>query len=141
MDAGEPVTVVRPTDRIESEQTRGMTREQAIAVPGMWAGLVRMGVAVEGGPGLAMGTQIGFAVSGGLTPIVASAVAGAEGTNWLAVAVVVSIACLISGAAALTAKETKDLSLDGIDELHTTRTEAAELARLDRPTSPAGTAR
>jgi MFS family permease len=91
--------------------------------------------------GLAMGTQIGFAVSGGLTPIVASAVAGAEGTNWLAVAIVVSIACLISGTAALTAKETKDLSLDGIDALHTTRTEAAELARLDRTTTPAGTAR
>lgn len=91
--------------------------------------------------GLAMGTQIGFAVSGGLTPIVASAVAGAEGTNWLAVAIVVSIACLISGTAALTAKETKDLSLDGIDALHTTRTEAAELARLDRTTTPAGTTR
>ena len=65
--------------------------------------------------------------------------AGAEGTNWLAVAVVVSIACLISGAAALTAKETKDLTLAGIDELHTTRTEAAELARLDRSTTTAGT--
>ncbi|HEY4614207.1 MAG TPA: MFS transporter [Citricoccus sp.] len=85
--------------------------------------------------GLAMGTQIGFAVSGGLTPVVASAVAGAEGTNWLAVAIVVSIACLISGGAALTAKETKDLTLAGIDELHTTRTEAAELDRLDRSPS------
>ncbi len=91
--------------------------------------------------GLAMGTQIGFAVSGGLTPIVASAVAGAEGTNWLAVAIVVSIACLISGAAALTAKETKDLTLAGIDELHTSRTEAAELALLDRSPSSAGTSR
>ncbi|MGD6978267.1 MULTISPECIES: MFS transporter [Citricoccus] len=91
--------------------------------------------------GLAMGTQIGFAISGGLTPIVASAVAGAEGTNWLAVAIVVSVACAISAAAALTAKETKDLTLDGIDELHTTRTEAAELARLDRTATPAGSAR
>jgi MFS family permease len=91
--------------------------------------------------GLAMGTQIGFAISGGLTPIVASAVAGAEGTNWLAVAIVVSIACVISGVAAMTAKETKDLTLAGIDDLHTTRTEAAELARLDRSPSSAGTAR
>ncbi|MFC0248616.1 MFS transporter [Citricoccus parietis] len=82
--------------------------------------------------GLAMGTQIGFAVSGGLTPIVASAVAGAQGTNWLAVSLVVSGACLISVVAALTAKETKDKTLAGIDELHTTRTEAAELAKLDR---------
>ena len=71
----------------------------------------------------------------------ASAVAGAEGTNWLAVAIVVSIACVISGVAAMTAKETKDLTLAGIDDLHTTRTEAAELARLDRSPSSAGTAR
>lgn len=82
--------------------------------------------------GLAMGTQIGFAVSGGLTPVVASAVAGAQGTNWVAVSLVVSAACLISVVAALTAKETKDKTLADIDELHTTRTEAAELAKLDQ---------
>ncbi|MEF3120031.1 MFS transporter [Kocuria flava] len=82
--------------------------------------------------GLAMGTQIGFAVSGGLTPVVASALAGADGTNWLAVAAFVSGACAVSALAALTAKETKDLSLAQIDELHTTRTEAADLAALDR---------
>jgi MFS family permease len=82
--------------------------------------------------GLAMGTQIGFAISGGLTPIVASAVAGAEGTNWLAVSIVVSVACLISLVAALTATETKDRTLAEIDELHTSRTEEAELARFER---------
>lgn len=91
--------------------------------------------------GLAMGTQIGFAISGGLTPIIASSVAGAEGTNWLAVAVVVSIACLVSMVAALTAKETKHLTLAEIDELHTGRTEAAELARLDRSTGLTGASR
>ena len=41
MDAAQPVTVVRPDDRVEGEHTPGMTREQAIAVAGMWAGLVR----------------------------------------------------------------------------------------------------
>jgi MFS family permease len=83
--------------------------------------------------GLAMGTQIGFAISGGLTPVVASALAGTEGTNWLAVAVFVSFACLISVVAALTAKETKALTLAGIDSLHTNRTEAQELDKLNRP--------
>jgi MFS family permease len=81
--------------------------------------------------GLAMGTQIGFAISGGLTPVVASAVAGAEGTNWLAVSLVVSAACVVSLVAALTATETKDRTLAEIDELHTSRTEAADLAKLD----------
>ena len=41
MDADQPVTVIRPADRVEGEHTAGMTREQAIAVPGMWSGLVR----------------------------------------------------------------------------------------------------
>jgi uncharacterized RmlC-like cupin family protein len=41
MHAAQPVTRVPPGDRVEGEQTPGMTREQAIAVDGMWAGLVR----------------------------------------------------------------------------------------------------
>jgi uncharacterized RmlC-like cupin family protein len=41
MDAREPVTLVTPAERVEGEQTPGMTREEAIAVPGMWAGFVR----------------------------------------------------------------------------------------------------
>ena len=41
MDASRPVNRVAPSDRIEGDQTPGMIREQAIAVDGMWAGLVR----------------------------------------------------------------------------------------------------
>lgn len=41
MDAGQPVTRVTAAERVEGDRTPGMTREQAIAVPGMWAGLVR----------------------------------------------------------------------------------------------------
>ncbi|PBB08883.1 MFS transporter [Kocuria sp. WRN011] len=82
--------------------------------------------------GLALGTQIGFAISGGLTPILATSVAGADGAQWMNVALVVAAAGLISVVAALTAKETKDRSLDEIDDLHTTRTEALELGALDR---------
>ena len=40
MNAADPVRLVRPTDRVEGERTSGMTREQAIATDGMWAGLV-----------------------------------------------------------------------------------------------------
>jgi uncharacterized RmlC-like cupin family protein len=41
MDPARPVFQVTPAERVEGERTPGMTREQAIAVPGMWAGLVR----------------------------------------------------------------------------------------------------
>jgi uncharacterized RmlC-like cupin family protein len=41
MNAADPVRLVRPTDRVEGERTSGMTREQAIATDGIWAGLVR----------------------------------------------------------------------------------------------------
>ena len=41
MDAARPVTRVTPGERVEGDRTPGMTREQAIAVEGMWAGLVR----------------------------------------------------------------------------------------------------
>ncbi|MBK4120488.1 MFS transporter [Kocuria rhizophila] len=82
--------------------------------------------------GLALGTQIGFAVSGGITPLLATAVAGAQGDNWLNVALVVCAAGLISVIAAATATETRDRSLRSIDDLHTTRTEALEIVSLDR---------
>jgi uncharacterized RmlC-like cupin family protein len=39
--ATDPVIKVSPAERVGGDQTPGMTREQAIAVPGMWAGLVR----------------------------------------------------------------------------------------------------
>lgn len=41
MDAARPVTRVTPGERVEGDRTPGMTREQAIAVDGLWAGLVR----------------------------------------------------------------------------------------------------
>jgi uncharacterized RmlC-like cupin family protein len=39
--AADPVRLIRPADRVEGERTPGMTREQAVAIEGMWAGLVR----------------------------------------------------------------------------------------------------
>jgi uncharacterized RmlC-like cupin family protein len=41
MDASRPARRVTPSERTEGDQTPGMIREQAIAVEGMWAGLVR----------------------------------------------------------------------------------------------------
>lgn len=41
MGEAEPVTKVSPADRVEGDRTPGMTREQAIALDGLWAGLVR----------------------------------------------------------------------------------------------------
>ena len=41
MSAADPVRLVGPADRVEGERTPGMTREQAIAIDGLWAGLVR----------------------------------------------------------------------------------------------------
>lgn len=79
--------------------------------------------------GLALGTQIGFAVSGGFVPVIASVLAGTLGDEWLRVAIFVAIICLIAAVAALTAPETKHLNLDEIDALHTARGKAADLAR------------
>jgi uncharacterized RmlC-like cupin family protein len=39
--AKDRVQSVSATDRIEGDYTPGMVREQAVATPGMWAGLVR----------------------------------------------------------------------------------------------------
>lgn len=41
MDPAGPVSRVRADERIEGDPTPNMVREQAVAVPGMWAGFVR----------------------------------------------------------------------------------------------------
>jgi uncharacterized RmlC-like cupin family protein len=41
MSARDPVSRIRPEERVEGDPTPGMTRERAIAVDGMWSGLVR----------------------------------------------------------------------------------------------------
>lgn len=49
MAASDPARRVAPPERVEADPTPGMIREQAIAVEGLWAGLVRTG------PGAASG--------------------------------------------------------------------------------------
>lgn len=41
MAASDPVRHVPPAERVEADPTPGMIREQAIAIDGMWSGLVR----------------------------------------------------------------------------------------------------
>lgn len=41
MAASDPVSLIRPEDRVEGDQTPGMTREQAVATDELWAGLVK----------------------------------------------------------------------------------------------------
>ncbi|RVX41475.1 MFS transporter [Nonomuraea polychroma] len=55
--------------------------------------------------GMAIGTQIGFAIAG-FAPTVATAVAGTGPESWLGVSVITAVVCLINVAAVATAKET-----------------------------------
>lgn len=41
MAEGDPVSRVRPDERVEGDPTSGMVREEAFAVDGMWAGVAR----------------------------------------------------------------------------------------------------
>jgi MFS family permease len=55
--------------------------------------------------GMAIGTQIGFAIAG-FAPTVATAVAGTGPGSWLGVSVITAVVCLINVAAVATARET-----------------------------------
>ncbi|TDV55013.1 MFS transporter [Actinophytocola oryzae] len=55
--------------------------------------------------GMAIGTQIGFAVAG-FSPTIAAALDGEDGTRWVPVAVLVAVLCLVNVVAVATAKET-----------------------------------
>jgi MFS family permease len=91
--------------------------------------------------GMALGTQIGFAISGAAGPVLATALAGRDLQNWVGpsfVAVAFMALALIGG---LTAKETREYTLDEIDELHQTEEEKTLIAGAGSPTStPLGTA-
>lgn len=61
--------------------------------------------------GMAVGTQIGFALSG-FTPTIAVAVAGTGRGAWLGVAVFTAVLCLVNVAAVATARETFKVPMD-----------------------------
>jgi MFS family permease len=63
--------------------------------------------------GMAIGTQIGFAI-GGFGPTAAAAIDG-DGTNWVPVAAYVLLSSVIAAVAVMTARETYDIPLRVID--------------------------
>jgi MFS family permease len=64
--------------------------------------------------GVAIGTQIGFAL-GGLAPTLASAIAGKGSGGWVPVAALTMAASVLAAFAVLTARETSDKTLEEID--------------------------
>ena len=64
--------------------------------------------------GMAIGTQVGYAL-GGFAPTVAQWIAGDDAGGWVPVAVLVFAATLIAAAAAATARETYRIPLEEID--------------------------
>ncbi|WP_420100345.1 MFS transporter [Corynebacterium sp.] len=80
--------------------------------PALYAEMFPTSVRVTG---IALGTQIGFALSGGFAPILASLVAGAEGDNYLGVAIFSSVVAVLVSVAIATTRETAFMTLDEID--------------------------
>ena len=61
--------------------------------------------------GMAIGTQIGFAL-GGFAPTISAAILGDGPTGWMPVAAFVSVSCVAAAIAAFTARETYDLPME-----------------------------
>lgn len=55
--------------------------------------------------GMAIGTHIGFAIAG-FSPTIAAALDGEDGTNWVPVAVLTAVFCLVNVVAVASARET-----------------------------------
>lgn len=85
--------------------------------------------------GMAIGTQIGFAI-GGFAPTAAAAIAGDGPGGWVPVAAYVLVASLIAAIAVATARETGKLPLDVIDGRGEPATR--RFARTSREPSGAG---
>jgi MFS family permease len=83
--------------------------------------------------GVAIGTQIGFAL-GGLAPTLATAIAGAGPDGWVPVAALTLAASVLAAAAILTARETAHVPLKDIDApSDPTRRPASAATRPARP--------
>ncbi|KAA9086871.1 MFS transporter [Microbacterium radiodurans] len=67
--------------------------------------------------GLAVGTQIGFAIAGAIGPVASTALAGEDLLDWVGPSLLGLGLMAIAVIAALTAKETRRYSLDEVDEL------------------------
>src|SRR5512133_2580961 len=63
--------------------------------------------------GMAIGTQIGFAI-GGFSPSIAAAIEGEGSTGWVPVAILVAVACLLSAISAATARDNYKVHLNDL---------------------------
>ncbi len=61
--------------------------------------------------GMAIGTQIGFAL-GGFAPTISAAILGTGADGWMPVAVLVTASCVVAAVSAFTARETYDVPLN-----------------------------
>lgn len=73
--------------------------------------------------GLAVGTQIGFAIAGAIGPVASTALAGEDLQNWVGPALLGAGLMLIAVVSALTAKETRRYTLDEVDDAQQTQKE------------------
>ncbi|CAH0207259.1 Proline/betaine transporter [Microbacterium oxydans] len=73
--------------------------------------------------GLAVGTQIGFAIAGAVGPVASTALAGADLKNWFGPAMLGLGLMLIAVISALTAKDTSRYTLDEVDDVQQTQKE------------------
>lgn len=67
--------------------------------------------------GVALGTQIGFAI-GGFVPTIAAALAGDGPNGWVPVAVLGGVLCVVAAAAAATARETAHVPTADLETFH-----------------------
>ena len=74
--------------------------------------------------GMAIGTQIGFAIAG-FSPTIAAALDGPDGTSWVPVAVFVGVLCLVNVLAVATAKETYRVPTEELGVPRSTKIEAS----------------
>lgn len=87
--------------------------------------------------GLALGTQIGFAISGVIGPVLATALAGAALKDWVGPSLVAIGFMLFAGISALTAKETGKYTLKELDDVQQSEQEKAVVtAAIALPTGP-----
>ncbi|MFE4834434.1 MFS transporter [Arthrobacter sp. NPDC056691] len=75
--------------------------------------------------GLALGTQIGFAISGVVGPVLATALAGSDLKGWVGPSMVALGFMVFAGISALTAKETSKYTLKELDEVQQSEREKA----------------
>ncbi|HKU12692.1 MAG TPA: MFS transporter [Sinomonas sp.] len=84
--------------------------------------------------GLALGTQIGFAISGVIGPVLATALAGANLKDWVGPSMVAIGFMLFAGVSALTGKETRKYTLKELDDVQQSEQEkAAVTAAIEIP--------